>query len=657
MSAFRPRHAAFAVAALCAGGLALYLTVLRPSADGPPDPAVEAAATARHSLDALPEPLRDRPDAVTGAVRLAAERLPADPSAVVAAVLAAVDAGHLPPRDPLADAADAPRTAGALAPALSGTPIGPSASFERATLAVALFRARGLDDGAYGVAPGAPGSATELVARRYVVRAGDGPWLPLDRQPLDPATVTPLDEVGFMANVLAWRALGAMVSGDGALASQAAQHARRLAPDDAAILATLGKTQLFAGLTDAGVASLERAATLQADALTWLVLARTARLQDKPARAEEHLRKAIAADPAFIPAHLLRAELAIDRLDVTPTAERPAVIAMARDAIAAARKVDPNAAGLRVLEANLAALEDHPEQAEALLREEARLHPDKEDAWLLLAQVLTVHERDADALRVLEEAIGHGLVTPEILKGHGALLASNGRWDQALQSFELALQKAPDDPDLRPQVAQLYRARDREDEARALLVDHITRFPDDVTALLLLAQLELDNARFDAAQVRLDRARELAPDNADLALLDYVAQLLSGRDAARTRARALELVGSRREVAQTLLEQAQVGEAEKLLLEALDTDADDAAVPILLVGIYYGTGRNAEADKLRARTLEHFAPEDHAELNRLFEAAIEQALSQRAKHDAPPPAPTTPDGAGQGTPPPTPEAP
>ncbi|PKN55768.1 MAG: hypothetical protein CVU56_19555 [Deltaproteobacteria bacterium HGW-Deltaproteobacteria-14] len=634
-SSLRPRHFALGFAALCAVAVTLWLTVFKPGPEPPPDPAVAAARSAQEALARVPAQLKERPDVVTGAVRLVAERLPGDAKAIVEAVLAAVDAKHLTPRDVLADAPDAPRPAGDLAPALDGKDVGPAGGLELASLAGAIMRARGLDAPAYGVVPGTKWSATEILARRYVVRSGAGAWLALDRLPLDPAQVKPLDEVGVVANVLAWRALGAMKAGDSSLASQAANNARRLAPEDAALLFLVGKTQVNAGLADMGMASMQRAASMSADALTWFVLGRMARLQEQAFRAEEYLQKATAADPTFIPAHILRAELAIDRLEVTPKDEQPAVLAAAREQVEAAKAVDGEAPGIRIVEANLEAIAEHPDKAEALLREETELHPQSEEAWLLLAQILAVSERDRQAIGVLEDAIAHGVATAEVHKGHGALLASTGQWDDALAAFEAALAKAPADPELRPQVAQLYRANDREPEAKRLLEDQIKRFPNDVTSLLLLAQIELDAGEWDVAQLRIDKARTLAPAVPDVALLDYVAQLIAGRDATAARARTIELVGTRREVAQTLLEQGQVDEAEALLSEALTSEADDAAVPILLAGIYTGTGRDQEAEDLRVKTLGRFSEQDHAQLNQLFDAAIAQAKAQREAHQAP----------------------
>ena len=48
----------------------------------------------------------------------------------------------------------------------------------------ALLDARGLGPIAYGVDDDAPDAATDIVRRRYLVRAGQGAWLAMDEAPV-----------------------------------------------------------------------------------------------------------------------------------------------------------------------------------------------------------------------------------------------------------------------------------------------------------------------------------------------------------------------------------------------------------------------------------------------------------------------------------------
>jgi len=616
------RYALLVAAVLVAGG-ALWWALSSPGRQAPPpDPRDDHR---RAALAEVPADLRQPVDAVTGAVRLVAERLPRDPERILEAVRDAVDAGHLRPRRLDGDAPGAPRTAGDLASALQGKAVGAAGGFELATLGAALLRARGHEDVIWGVDTTARFAATELLARRYLLRVGRGPWLALDRAPLEPASVRPLDDVERVANLLAWRALGAMPAGELATASRAAEHARRLAPDDAAIAFVLGKTQITAGHPEAGVATFERAAKLRSDAYTWYLLGRTARLQERPYRADQYFHQAIAADAGFVDPHLMLAELTLDRLEVTPRTERAGVLIAAREHLAAARAIDPDAEGIRLVDAHLAALEDDPERALVLLREESALYPTSEEAWLIQAQILAFDERDLEAVAVLREAVERGAATPEITRALGLLLAATGHWDDALSTLERALGLLPDDPELRPQIAQLQRARGDTAGARRLLTDQIRRFPGDDTSPLLLAQLEMDAGDLDRGLELVDDALARRPDDAEAVMLRYLGHILGERPLEAVRARAIEVAGARRLVAEVLLEQGQLGEALVILEDGLTAEPEDPIIAVLLVGLYHGMGRPEDGERLRGELLERFHEDDHAELNALFDTAIGHA--------------------------------
>lgn len=637
-SRFKPRYITFGVIALTVIAAAVWFTikVTGGGAGGPSAPAqAPGPDPGREALAKLPQGLRARPDAVTGQVRLAAEKGPGDPQGIVNAIHAAVKAGHLHPRSVEGDAPGAPRPADELASGLLGADVaGEAGTLELAALAGALFDARGLGKPSYGRAPGARFDATALLARRYVVRAGQGgAWVAPDGAPVDQAAVVPFDEVAFMANVLAWRALGAMVAGDDELASTAANQARRLAPDDPAIAFVVGKTQINAGLVEMGVATMEAVAREHADALTWYVLGRMERIQDKPFRADQDFRKAIAADPTYVPPHLQLAELALERLDVTPEAEHEQILAQAEAELEGARKIDPSTAGIRVIAAHIAALREDADKTIALLQEETKLHPESEDGWLILAQVYAVNERDDDAIATLRGAVAAGVVSADVEKALGLLLASSGAFDEAYPHVKKALALNPKDTELRPQLAQLERARGHADEATRLLEEQVERFPDDHLGALLLAQLELDTKNYDIALRRLDALLKVDPDNADAAMLRYLGVLMAGRTDPAALAQAVKAAGSKRQVAEILLEQGRVADAEALLKDALASEPGDALVPVLLVGIYVGTSRDAEAKALREASLARFAAEDAGDLNALFDTATKHAMEQRLAHE------------------------
>ncbi len=628
----KPRVIIATVAGLTAVTVALWLTVLRPEAPQP-DPAADAAQAAAAALAKVPAALRIRPAQVTANVRLAAQQLPRDVAALTAEL--ALPPAALPARDPLADAPDAPRSADRLAGAFTGAAPVAASPFERATLAAALLKAAGAKHVDYGWIPGGRHAATQVIARRYAIRVAGGPWYALDPAPFDPRTIRPLDEVGFIAQTLTFRALGAMKAGDADAASAAANHARRLAPDDPAVTFVVALTQINRGLIDMGVATMERAANSAADGLTWYTLGRLAQARDEAFRADRLFRKAVEADPRFVNPRVALAELAIDRLAVTPESQHPAIIAQAREHLASARAIDNRAAGIRVIQANLAAITEDLPLAEQLLRDEARLHPAREDGWLYLAQLLALQARDAEALATMRAALEAGVDTPDALKTHAVLAASAGHWDEARESLERSIARAPDDVEVRPQLAQLYRGQGRVEDARRALAEQVARFPDDVTALLLLSQLEMDDKRWDQAFAALDKALDKAPDHKEAAMLDYVGRLASGRPIDASRDRAVRIVGSHREIAQYLLEQDLDAAAEAHLRASFDEEPEDPIAPILLYGLYQRDGRVQQAKALRDETFERYDERDHGELVKLFAEALEQVTPRPAPTPAP----------------------
>ena len=106
-------------------------------------------------------------------------------------------------------------------------------------------------------------------------------------------------------------------------------------------------------------------------------------------------------DATFVEPLLSLAELSIDRLEVTPREQHGQVFEEAKRHLEAARAIDDKAVGIRVVEAHIAALGEDAERAVMLLKEETRLHPGAEDGWLIFAQILAIHDRNAEAIEVL----------------------------------------------------------------------------------------------------------------------------------------------------------------------------------------------------------------------------------------------------------------
>jgi tetratricopeptide (TPR) repeat protein len=596
---------------------------------GPPGPPSPPAGDddPREAVRAeIPEALALRPDSVAPGTRALAATLPVPAPEAAAAIAKARHDGLLPARPLSAPAHGAPRMAGELADAMTKkTPL-PASSFELATMLGGVLKTRGARV-AYAAIPNARWSATELLARRFAVRVDGGPWVAPDGGPTDGASL--LSELDFLGYQLAFRARGAIARGDADTASRAAGLARRLLPDDPAIAFVVAETQALNGLPDEARRTFDRAAQLAADALTWYRLGRFAREEERPFKADEYFNKAAQLDPTFAAPHVGLAELALERLDVTPKDEHPGLIERANEAIAAAERADPDAAGLRIVKAHLASLAGKEDESRALLEEEVRLHPEDPLSFVMLANVYAALERDDDALKTLEDARAAGHASADVLDGLGALYALKGRFADAAAAYDQLLALTPDNPLVRLQLAQLEREQGRLQRARQLLDQQIARFPNDATGALLLAQLELADDKPDKAKLLVARVLSRDPHNKEAILLDYFIAAVGDTVSAEARARAIAAVGARRKLAELLLQNGLVAEAEVVLADAVNAEPDDIVAPVLLVAIYHVTQREAQAKALRESTLAKIDPSQRAEIQALFEDALAQALRAR----------------------------
>lgn len=608
-----------------------------PGPPGEPGPSAQAAS-AREATDPLvqvPEELRLTPDEPSGAVRLVAGRLAANPEALVGAVAEARKKGSLAPR-PEGDYASAPRSASDLAPALDGKPAPQSSNLELAILAHAMLAARELGPVAYGIDDSGKGAATDLGLRRYMVRVGEGAWRAPDGLPFDEAAVRALSPAEVLANFLAQRALAAVDANALDLAAKASQQARALAPDDVAIAFVTGQVQLASGLAEMGLAAMESAAAKRSDGRTWFTLATAALGADQPFKAHQYLTRAAEADPTLVDAHVLMAQLALERLEVTPEEQRPALMDQIKKNVADARAQDVNARGVRIIEAQLAAIDDDMDEAERLLVEETKINPADPQAWLVLAQFLSASGRSAEAIERLQEAVDDKVPGPELLEALGAMQANEGRLSDAAKTLDRALELDPKTQHLRPQLAQLHKELGDVARARALLEEQVKLVPDDAQSPLLLAQLELDAGRFDAAEKAVATVLIAHPDDADALVLRYLIAIRAKRGEDSARAAALAALGKRSSLAQHLLEQGFFPEGESLLREAIKEEPSDGLAPVLLTVVLVATGRGEEAALVRAAALER-AENDEARraLTEQFDAAERQALEvQKAQRGA-----------------------
>lgn len=628
----RGSRIALIIAAVAGIAIAIWLTVApnfkKPVAD--PTQGAPISNDPREATRAeVPEALALPPDSVAPGTRDAAAALPPDPTAAAAAIAQARKDGTLPARPFPGPAAGCPRMAGELGEAMTKKQVMQATSFELATFLGGVLRTRGAEV-EYGAVPKSRFDATELLARRFVVRVkGQGgtaqPWLSPDGGAIEGAVA--LSDLDLLGYVLAYRSLGAVARSDVETASRAAGFARRLLPDDPAIAFVVGDAQALNQLPDDARRTYEKAATINADAMTWYRLGQRARIEQRPFKADEYFKKAIAADATFAAPHVGLAELVLERLDVTPPDEHPPLVEAAKAFIAAAEKADPNAAGIRLVKAHTTTLDGKDTEAMALLQDELKLHPEQALSYVVLANALVADHKDEEALKLLEAARANGHETQDVLEGLGQLYVMAQRYDDAKKVLVRALELDPESPTYRVQLAQLASQEGKLQETRRLLEEQMAKFPDDPTAALLLAQVELGAEQPDKAKLYVQKILQKDPTHREAIVLDYFIGVVQGQPSLDARAKAIATMGTRRKLAELLQENGLTQEAEVVLTDALTTEPDDLVVPVLLVMIYTVTNRIPEATALQSATLAKVSePDKRAELEKSFASAIAQAL-------------------------------
>lgn len=620
-----------AVAGAAGLAIALWLTlspdkrVIVPDAPPPTnDP--------RAALEAeIPEALALSPDTPAPGTKALAPTLPNEAEGVAKAIADARAAGTLPARPAPETAPGAPRMAGELGDAMVKKAVMPASPFELATLLGGVLRTRGASV-EYGVVPKTKYAATELLLRRYVVRVKNvngapGPWLAPDGGSVEQAVA--LSDLDYLGTVLAFRALGAIAKKDVDTAVKAATYARKLLADDAAVAMVVAESQSLNELPDEARRTYEAAAAKEADAMTWYRLGQVARAEARPFKADEYFKKAIALDASFAPPHVGLAELALERIDVTPKEEHAGLISAAKAAIEAADKADPKAAGIRIVKSHFASLDEKPDEARALLEEEVKLHPEVAASFVMLANEYAAEQKDQEALKTLEAAHDHGHETPDIMEGLAVLYGMQGDFDKAKASYRRALELDPENKTYRLQLAQIERQGGNLQKAKELLNEHIAKFPNDPLGRLLLAQTELSDGHPEAAKAEVQKLLAKDPTNTDARVLDYLIGAVMKQVDPEARKNAIAVAGSRRRLAENLLQNGLVDEAEFLLKDALTAEAEDLVAPVLLAAIYTATQREAEAAKLQDEILAKVPEDKREEVRKSFADAIAQALKAK----------------------------
>jgi tetratricopeptide (TPR) repeat protein len=225
----------------------------------------------------------------------------------------------------------------------------------------------------------------------------------------------------------------------------------------------------------------------------------------QPEIAESELRQALQSDASRLSARVTLARLYADRGDPAAAAEQFRIAVENRS-------VDPlvhRQLGEVLLQTG------NPQAAEESFKRALELAPNSHEAHHGLAMAYLAQSQYADAAeeeaRALEIASGNYTLA---IVGQGDIELAQGRYDQAIQRYSLALER---DDRLSAAYLGLGRATQAKGQT-ALAIDYYRQGlaiePNNVPLLLALGDAYLQQPNIAEAQATYIRARELAPTNA-----------------------------------------------------------------------------------------------------------------------------------------------
>jgi tetratricopeptide (TPR) repeat protein len=239
--------------------------------------------------------------------------------------------------------------------------------------------------------------------------------------------------------------------------------------------------------------------------------------------------------------------------------------------------------------------------SQAKFEEYLRLKPDDAQAQLGLARVLAWQGKSQQAVDVFSRQPVAELMTAKDRRDYVFALVKSGHHDKAEPLLQQLLTSAPNDFELKLQLASLYSARKDWSRALPLYRSLLSQRPNDLRVNMTYGLGLLASKDYKAALPPLRTACEGAPNQTE-ACLGY-ARALKGSGKLKDAARQFERVMPQysrnasisREYADLLLEKKDYRESERYYKAAHNLGLGDEALLLGLAGALRGNGKSREA--------------------------------------------------------------
>ena len=259
--------------------------------------------------------------------------------------------------------------------------------------------------------------------------------------------------------------------------------------------------------------------------------------------AVSYYRKAIAADPHQFEAHMAlglllaqqnspdaRAELEA-AVSLNPDPPNPAAKAQAYRTLAhllrssdpdaaktdllAALKLTPETPDDTLLTAGIAEAEGDRDIAEQAYRRVLSVQPESSPAIAGLAHLLIEEKNYADAEPLVHTALLRDPDDPALNAQYAALLAAQGKTEEATATLEKLHQLQPQDRQVSGMLADAYMQSDMPEKADAVYADLLKSSPDDANLLSARGQVLIREQNYPQALALFQHAVKINPKDAD----------------------------------------------------------------------------------------------------------------------------------------------